>query len=182
MLLAVSFQLSLSTESVSTAYPDQPLFVIPAATVGEVIQLLRAQQTGSVLVCDSGSTEGNSAGNDSASGGKLLGIFTERDALKCMAAASSGAGSANGDILQQAVSTVMSTEVTTLQANASMGEAIKTMSQGGYRHLPILNADGQPTSMESVYGILHYLVDHFPQTIYNLPPNPRSITSEREGA
>ncbi|NOZ38939.1 MAG: CBS domain-containing protein [Planctomycetes bacterium] len=176
----MSFQLSLSTESVSTAYPDQPLFVLPTATVGEVIQLLRAQQTGSVLVCESDSAEGDSANN-----GKLLGIFTERDALKYMAAASRGTddvNSANSGIMQQAVSTVMSTDVTTLQADASMGETIKTMSQGGYRHLPILDADGKPTGVENVYGIVHYLVDHFPQTIYNLPPNPRSITSEREGA
>jgi len=183
MLLAVSFQLSLSTESVSTAYPDQPLFVLPTATVGEVIQLLRAQQTGSVLVC-----EGDSAEGDSANNGKLLGIFTERDALKYMAAASRGADDVNDDvnsasgIMQQAVSTVMSTDVTTLQADASMGETIKTMSQGGYRHLPIVDADGKPTGVENVYGIVHFLVDHFPQTIYNLPPNPRSITSEREGA
>ena len=84
--------------------------------------------------------------------------------------------------MQQPISEIMSTKVTTLQADASMGEAIKTMSVGGYRHLPIVNADGKPTGMESVYGIVHYLVDHFPQTIYNLPPDPRSITSEREGA
>jgi CBS domain-containing protein len=170
MSLTVSF-LSLSTESVSTAYPDQPLFVTPTSTVGEVIELLRAQKTGSVLVCDGG------CGVDGTDDGKLLGIFTERDALKCMAAASSG-----NDVMQQPVSAIMSTDITTLQADTSMGDVIKTMSDGGYRHLPIVDAGGQPTGMESVYGIVHYLVDHFPQTIYNLPPNPRSITSDREGA
>ncbi len=176
----MSFHLSLSTESVSTAYPDPPLFVTPASTVGEVIQLLSAQKTGSVLVCDDncGDNCGDKRSNEAADDEKLLGIFTERDALKCMAAASGG----DEGIMQQAVSTVMSTEVTTLPADASTGEAIKTMSQGGYRNLPILDASGKPTSMETVYGIVHYLVDHFPQTIYNLPPNPRSITSEREGA
>jgi len=192
----VSFQLSLSTESVSTAYPDPPLFVTPGSTVGEVIGLLRAQQTGSVLVCDD---ENNSRDNPQSGGshapegdassskedeetgnGKLLGIFTERDALRCMAAASSGGD--QGKVMQQPVSAVMSTEITSLQADASTGEAIKTMSQGGYRHLPILADDGKPTSMETVYGIVRYLVDHFPQTIYNLPPNPRPMTSEREGA
>jgi len=167
----VSFQLSLSTESVSAAYPDQPLFVTPASTVEEVIQLLRAQQTGSVLVCDSDS-------------GSLLGIFTERDALKCMAAVSSEAGKAGGpaEVMQQPVSAIMSTDLTTLQADTSRGELIKKMAQVGYRHIPIVSAAGKPTGMETVYGIVHFLVDHFPQTIYNLPPNPRSITSEREGA
>ena len=163
----MSFQLSLSTESVSAAYPDQPLFVTPTSSVGDVIQLFAAQETGSVLVCD-----------DDSSGGALLGIFTERDALRCMAAASGGQPA----IMQQPVSEVMSTELTTLQADASMGDAIKMMSHGGFRHLPIVDTDGKPTGMENVYGIVHYLVDHFPQTIYNLPPNPRSIPSEREGA
>jgi hypothetical protein len=29
---------------------------------------------------------------------------------------------------------------------------------------------------------MHYLVDHFPQTIYNLPPEPSVGPSDREGA
>ena len=131
----MSFQLSLSTESVSAAYPDQPLFVTPAATVGEVIQLLRAQQTGSVLVCDSDS-------------GSLLGIFTERDALKCMAAVSGErwrtsrtADQATGqNVMDQPVSDGDVYGAVTLEANTSMGEAIKMMSQGNYRHLPIVDA------------------------------------------
>jgi CBS domain-containing protein len=162
----VSFQLSLSTESVTAAYPDQPLFVTPNSLVGEVIQLFDAQRTGSVLVC-----EGDSSG-------KLLGIFTERDALRCMAAASAG----QADVLQRPVSEVMSTDLTTLESDSSMGAAIKQMASGGYRHLPIIDDQGKPIGMETVYGIVHYLVDHFPQTIYNLPPGPGSIPSEREGA
>lgn len=169
MGLEVSFQLSLSTESVSSAYPDEPTFVTPSATVGEVIRLFGAQQTGSVLVCS----------DNASDSGQLLGIFTERDALKCMAAVSSGE---QPELMAQPVSDVMSSELTTLQADTTVSEAIKLMSQGGYRHLPIVAEDGRPVGMENVYGIVHYLVDHFPQTIYNLPPNPRAIPSEREGA
>ena len=162
----MSFQLSLSTESVSAAYPDQPLFVTPTSTVGEVIQLLRAQKNGSVLVCDSDS-------------GDMLGIFTERDALRCMSDASNEEGS---KIMQQPISSEMSEVVATLKADTNMGEMIKLMSQGGYRHVPIVDAKDHPVGMETVYGIVHYLVDHFPQTIYNLPPDPGRVPSEREGA
>ncbi len=187
----MSFQLSLSTESVSAAYPDQPLFVTSTSTVGEVIQLLRAQKTGSVMVCD------GACGEEGKTCNKLLGIFTERDALRYMALMSAGkdggAGKNNGagknggtgkdgGILDQPMTAAMSTTLTTLQTDTNMGEAIKLMSEGGFRHLPILGADGAPTGMETVYGIVHYLVDHFPQTIYNLPPNPGSVPSEREGA
>ncbi len=164
----MSFQLSLSTESVTAAYPDQPLLVAPDAALSEVLQLLRAQNTGSVLVC-----EEEASGN-----GRLVGIFTERDALRLMAAQQDG----TPQDLNQPVSQVMSQAPVTLQADTSVGEAIKMMSQGGYRHLPILAPDGMPTGMATVYGIVHYLVDHFPQTIYTLPPEPRSAPSEREGA
>ncbi len=97
-----------------------------------------------------------------------------------MAAAAASGGAT--EVMQQPISAVMSTDVTSLQADTNMGETIKKMSQGGYRHLPILDEAGKPVGMETVYGIVHYLVDHFPQTIYNLPPDPRAITSEREGA
>ena len=154
----MSFELSLSTDSVTSAYPDEPLFVAPNATISEVLQLLRAQSTGRVLVCEEG---------------KLLGIFTERDALKLMAKKAD---------LSQPVSQLMTTDPVSIKADENVGEAIKMMSQGGYRQLPILATDGTPTGLATVYGIVHYLVDHFPQTIYTLPPEPGAVPSEREGA
>jgi len=154
----VSFQLSLSTESVTSAYPDEPLFVAPNAALSEVLQLLRAQNTGGVLVCEEG---------------RLLGIFTERDALRLMA---------SGEDLDQPVSQVMTCDPISIKADENVGKAIKMMSEGGYRQLPILAPDGTPTGLATVYGIVHYLVDHFPQTIYTLPPEPGSVPSEREGA
>jgi len=66
----VDFQLSLESEGVGSAYPDQPLAATADDSVGNVMQLLRAQRTGSVLICE---------------GEKLVGIVTERDALKAMA-------------------------------------------------------------------------------------------------
>jgi CBS domain-containing protein len=173
----VSFQLSLSTESVASAYPDEPLFVAPEASVGEVLQLLRAQNNGSVLVCNNSAGSERVTGEGGAASGKLLGIFTERDALRAMAASAAG-----GNNLEQAVSTVMSKNPVCLQADTSVSDAITTMSDGGYRHLPIVDSAGLPTGMASVYGIMHYLVDHFPQTIYNLPPEPSVGPSDREGA
>src|SRR2546430_8723387 len=66
----VDFQLSLESEGVGSAYPDQPLAATADETVGTVLQLLRAQRTGAVVICE---------------GSKLVGIFTERDALQQMA-------------------------------------------------------------------------------------------------
>jgi hypothetical protein len=56
------------------------------------------------------------------------------------------------------------------------------MSFGGYRRLPIVDDKGRPTGLLKVPGILHYLVEHFPNVVYNLPPTPHHSTQEREGA
>jgi CBS domain-containing protein len=154
----VSFHLSLSTEAVTAAYPNDPLVVSPDANVGEVLRLLQARRAGSVLVCKEN---------------RLLGIFTERDALGWMT---------SGQSTEVAIETLMSRGSQTIDGTATVGEAIRLMAHGGYRRLPIMSADGEPTGVASVRGIVHYLVDHFPETIYTLPPKPNSLTSDREGA
>ena len=66
--------------------------------------------------------------------------------------------------------------------NDNVGTAIRKMSLGGHRRLPIVDDQGRAVGLVKVSGILHYLVEHFPQTIYNLPPKPHPTTQEREGA
>ena len=155
---AVSFHLSLSTETVKAAYPTEPLLVSPESTVGEVLRLIKTQRVGSAVVCQDD---------------KPLGIFTERDALAWMA---------SGESTEVPIRDLMSEEIATVQADATVGEVIQQMSEGRYRRMPILDNNGTPQGMASVKGIVHYLVDHFPQTIYTLPPTPDRAPSEREGA
>ena len=154
----MSFHLSLNTEPVTAAHPTQPLLVSPDATVGEVLQLIKTQKVGSALVCE---------------GEKPVGIFTERDALDWMA---------SGQSNEIPISALMSNNLETLRADATVGEVIQQMSEGHYRRMPILNEQGITQGLASVKGIIHYLVDHFPQTIYTLPPAPGRHPSEREGA
>ena len=104
---SVDFQLSLESEGVGSAYPDQPLAATADETVGNVLQLLRAQRTGAVVICE---------------GSKLVGIFTERDALKQMA---------SGADLSAPVRSVMSSPPATIASDATVGEAIRMMAEGG---------------------------------------------------
>jgi len=143
---------------VASAYPDQPLATTAEDSIGNAMQLLRAQRTGAVLICD---------------GAKLVGIMTERDALKAMA---------SGVDLSRPVRDVMSSPPATIASSATVGDAIRKMAEGGYRHLPIVDQDHRPTGVLAVHGIVHYLVDHFPETVYNLPPDPKGKSREREGA
>lgn len=153
----VSF-LSLSTDPVTQAYPDGPLVVSADATVGDVVQLMRAQKGSCVLIC----------GDD----GKLEGIFTERDALRWMC---------DAGVPAMSIRDAMTADPARLESNTSVGVAIETMAEGGYRHLPIVDANGVPTGVAAVRGIVHFLVDHFPETIYTLPPEPGKKPSERDG-
>jgi CBS domain-containing protein len=154
----VDFQLSLDSEGVGSAYPDHPLAANADDSVGSVLQLLRAQRTGAAVICE---------------GQKLVGIFTERDALKMMA---------RGADMTVPVRDVMSKNPSTLPASATVGQAIRMMAEGGYRHLPVVDENGTPASVVAVHGIVRYMVDHFPETVYNLPPDPKASQREREGA
>ena len=76
----------------------------------------------------------------------------------------------------------MSSEPVTIPSGTTVGEAIRKMAQGGYRRLPIIDDGGRPEGVLKVSGIVRYLVEHFPESVYNLPPEPRPTTQEREGA
>ncbi len=145
-------------EKVELAHLEPSVCVQPSASIREVLGLLKRQSAGSCLVCAKG---------------KLVGIFTERDALKLLAA---------GGDLDRPIETVMSRDPATARSTDSVASAIEKMSRGGYRRLPVVDAQGQPVGVIGVAGIVHFLVEHFPQTVYNLPPKPNPVMLEREGA
>lgn len=151
-------QLNLSLETVENIYTADPLVVRPDATVRDVFQQMKTSKRGAALVCD---------------GEALLGIFTERDALKLMA---------NSIDLEASISEVMTKDPVVMGLNDTVGKAIAKMSFGGYRRLPIVNEAGHAQGFVKASDVLHYLVAHFPAVVYNLPPSPHHSTKEREGA
>jgi CBS domain-containing protein len=154
----VSFDLQLDTETVDQTHPPRPLCVEPERSVRDILQLLRNEETESVLVCRAG---------------VLVGIFTERDALRLTASDAE---------LDVPVEQVMSAKPECISNRETVGAAISKMAEGGFRHLPIIDDEGHPVGLLKVSLILHYLVQHFPKYIYNLPPKPHQATRQREGA
>ncbi|MBB73287.1 MAG: hypothetical protein CMJ75_02105 [Planctomycetaceae bacterium] len=154
----MNFQLRLDAESVEHAFPSAPLTVEPQTAVCEVFLLLKDSHAGHVIV---------------GQAGEIQGIFTERDALKLMA---------EGADLQIPVAEVMSRDPVTMRVDDTVGRAITSMAQGGYRRLPVVDETATLRGVLKSSGILHYLVQHFPAVIYNLPPQPHHKTQEREGA
>lgn len=154
----MDIQLNLSTETVERAHVREPLCVEPDATVREVLQLLKEHRTGSALVCQ---------------GDHVVGIFTERDALLLMASHA---------VLDTPIENVMTPQPMTLRADDTVATAITRMSTGGYRRLPIVDDQGRLQGLVKVSGIMRYLVEHFPKTVYNQPPVTQRPPHDREGA
>jgi CBS domain-containing protein len=150
---------NLKIESVSRLHPAPALQVGPTQTVAEVVELLRRHGKGCVLVCQDE---------------RLVGIFTERDLVQRILAP--------GKPLTLPVADVMTAQPAVVHAKDSIGIAVRRMEEGGYRHLPVVDAEGRPVGILSVKRIVHYLVEHFPETVYNLPPDPGAVGQDREGA
>ena len=150
--------IDLQSDIVERAITDKPLIVEPAVTVREVFSLLQTYGRGSVVVCEEQ---------------RPVGIFTERDVLKLMA---------KGADLDVRLEEVMIPNPVTIRRDETLSEAIAVMSKGGYRRLPVVDDHGNLYGVVKVTGIVDYLVDHFPNTVFNLPPEPEPMTAQREGA
>lgn len=150
---------NLKIESVSRLQSPPPLILNPQQTIRQAVALMQQQHSGCVLICQEH---------------RLVGIFTERDLLKRVLGP--------GKTLSFPLRDCMTPDPVVVRAKESVGTALRRMQEGGYRHLPVVDETGQPVGMLSVKHIVRYLVEHFPSTVYNLPPDPGGIQQEREGA
>ncbi len=154
----MDFQLHLETETVEHCYTSEALCAAPEETVRTVLRKLQQARTGAAMICQ---------------GERLLGIFTERDALRVLV---------DGAKLDLPVSDAMVKNPMTVRMTDTVGRAIGLMSGGGFRRLPIVDDQGRVRGVLKVSGILHFLVEHFPKVVYTLPPEPHQRTASREGA
>lgn len=150
---------NLKIDSVSRLHLTPPHQVEPRQSVADALALMRRQRIGSLLVC---------------SGDRLVGIFTERDLLRRVLAAAKP--------LTIPVAECMTPDPVVVHPKEPIGAAVRRMEEGGYRHLPVVDDAGKPLGVLSVKRIVHYLVEHFPGTVYNLPPDPNAVPQAAEGA
>jgi CBS domain-containing protein len=150
---------NLKIDSVSRLHPTAPRQVSPSQTVADAVALMRRERVGCLLVCE---------------GTQIVGIFTERDLMRRVLAC--------GKPLTVPVAECMTPDPVVVHPKEPVGAAVQRMEEGGYRHLPVVDESGRPIGVLSVKRIVHYLVEHFPSTIYNLPPDPSAVHQEREGA
>lgn len=97
---------------------QNPLVLRSAETIRKACQCMWERRVGAVLVAEDGKT--------------LIGIFTGRDAVRALAEGLDPAATR--------LSEVMTAEPTTIEPDATAIEALRLMSDGGFRHLPIVEA------------------------------------------
>jgi CBS domain-containing protein len=133
----LSFQSRLLGEHLDELGAPPPLTVDPETPVDVVIG--RMQQAGEdcVLITVDG---------------RLVGIFTDRDAVV------KAAGKQLGSLL---VRDFMTPDPVVLRADDPIALAIHRMAVGGFRHIPII-ADGRPTGVVTARDVFHHLAEFLP--------------------
>src|SRR5580765_7672978 len=105
--------------------------VAPEDTLGEVAERMRAQNVGAVVVKDFG---------------RMIGILTERDMLKAMAA--------RVHTSEARVRQWMTEDPVTAPADADCEEAAQIMLEHGFRHLPVVDESGSVTGIVSLRRVV----------------------------
>ena len=75
-------------------------------------------------------------------------------------------------LLAGKVDAVMTQRPETLGPDDPVAFALRLMSVGGFRHIPLVDGEGRPVGILSVKDIVDFLVEHFPQAVLNIPPEP----------
>lgn len=150
---------NLKRDKVSDVEINAPVTARPGESIAQVIGRMREQGTGCVLVCDDRD--------------RVQGIFTERDVLTRVLATELD--------LNGPVSRVMTANPASVHPEDNVRELVRRMHAGGFRHIPVVEKDGSVVGVVSVRRLVEYLVEHFPNAIYTLPPVNRDMVA-REGA
>jgi CBS domain-containing protein len=100
--------------------------VDPSTTVGEAISLMARNKIGSALIME---------------GGRLIGIFTERDTVRAI--------SQSHDAPDHEISSWMTRDPKTISPDIDVDDAMKTMLDNGFRHLPVVEG-GEVIGMVSM--------------------------------
>ena len=126
----------LLCDSIGSIGLKEPCTVAPSMSLLECIETMRSRRIGSILIIDPV--------------GKVLGIFTERDCLMKVTGKVSD--------LSVPVSDYMTPHPVCERPDASLAFALNLMSNGGFRHIPIVDQDNMPIGIVSIKDMVDHIV------------------------
>ena len=128
------------------------------ATVGDAVKAMQADKVGFCCVID---------------GDDLRGIFTERNLVVRVFGA--------GLTLDAPIAECMTPEPVTCRVDDVLHVVLSKLHQGGFRHLPVVDADGRPIGMTSVKRAVRFLARHMRDVVLNVAPEPGKFPDRPEG-
>jgi CBS domain-containing protein len=121
---------------IETLNPPKPVCVSVGTRLDEVLKIMKEKRIGCVCVVRDR---------------QLAGIFTERDVLKRVV----GAGL---DVKKVQIEEVMTATPEYLYIDDQIAFALNRMDLGGFRHILLINTQGEPSGVISVRDIMAHLV------------------------
>lgn len=104
--------------------------------------------------------------------GDLIGIFTDRDVLRKVAAEPS--------TWDQPIDEFMTPNPDTINPQDAANHALNIMGKSHFRNIPVVDEEGKIHGNVTYYAFIKYLADRYPQEVYNLPPDD-TISEDRYG-
>lgn len=104
---------------------------------------------------------------------KLVGIFTERDAIRQVVLAP--------EMLDLPIDEVMTSDPITITPDRSAAEALWLMDARNFRDLPVVDENGRILGNMTHYTIIEYLAGRYPEDVLNRPPRPGQYPRKAEG-
>ena len=101
----------------------------PAATVADAARLLSEKRIGAIVVSEDGRTP--------------LGILSERDIVREL-------GKQGASVLAGPISGLMTRKVSTCSTGDDAHTVLERMTEGRFRHLPVVDADGNMLGIVSI--------------------------------
>jgi CBS domain-containing protein len=148
----------LRSEKLKAVGRREPAIVSPGTSIGDAVERMKQNGGEALLICD---------------GDRLVGILTERDVmLKVLA---------RGVDMDASVDRFMTARPDTLTSDATVEDALRLMERGGYRTIPLTEADGKVVGVLRQQDIVEFVAEAFPQEILNLPPRPHQVADQPEG-
>ena len=128
------------------------------ATLADALRLMQEKGVGCLVVVERGA---------------LRGIFTERDVLTRVLGKVAS--------LDRPLREYMTPDPATARLDEPIYRVLARMAQDGMRHLPVMDESGALVGTMSVKRAVHFLADHYPEAVFNVPPDPDHFPASREG-
>jgi CBS domain-containing protein len=130
---AIDFRGRLLGQHLDALHALPPRTLDAGADASEAIRLMHESEIDCVLVTD---------------GGRLVGIFTDRDAVLKVAGTRAD---------HRSLRDVMTRDPVVLRQSDPIAVAINKMAVGGFRHIPIVDGGGLPTGVVSAKDVFAHI-------------------------